>query len=195
MKAFIGLGNPGKKYQNSRHNLGNNVILSLFQDLKLNPRNHPKLSASIVKYQNNLLIISHTYMNDSGRSVQKILNYFKITPANLYIIHDDLDLGVGDYKIQFDRGPAGHNGIKSIIDHLNTQAFHRLRIGIDHPQDNTPPESYVLRPFTPTQKPIINQTIDKIIPEIKNLMVGSPTTSPSTVIRAHSSVGKTRQSH
>ncbi len=175
MKAFIGLGNPDKKYQNTRHNLGASVILNLTQDLKPNPKNHPKLSASIAKYRNpaSVLAIPTTYMNNSGISVQKILHYFKITPDNLYIIHDDLDVEVGDYKIQFDRGPAGHNGIKSIIDHLGTQAFHRIRIGINHPQDNTPPESYVLRPFTPTEKPIISQVIDKIIPEIKKLMACS----------------------
>ena len=176
MKAFIGLGNPDKKYSATRHNLGANVILSLSKDLGLDLRNHPKLSASIAKYKNppSILAIPNIYMNNSGQSVQKILNYFKIIPADLYVVHDDLDMGVGDYKIQFDRGPAGHNGIKSIIDHLGTTAFHRLRIGIDHPQDNTPAESYVLRPFTPTQKPIINQTIDKIIPEIKSLLITPP---------------------
>lgn len=181
MKAFIGLGNPDKKYQNTRHNLGANVILKLLapqrlgsKDLNHNLKNSPKLSANIVKYQDNILAIPNTYMNNSGQSVQKILNYFKIIPTNLYIIHDDLDLGVGDYKIQFDRGPAGHNGIKSIVDHLDTQAFHRFRIGIDHPLDNTPTETYVLRPFTPTQKPLIAKTVDKIIPEIKNLMTHPP---------------------
>jgi len=173
MKAFIGLGNPGRKFITTRHNLGANIILSLIQHLQLDLRNFPKLSASTIKHQNNILAIPSTYMNNSGQSVQKILNYFKIIPANLYIIHDDLDLGVGDYKIQFDRGPAGHNGIKSIIDYLGTQAFHRLRVGIDHPVDNKPTETYVLQSFTFTQRPIINQTIDKIIPEIKNLMVGS----------------------
>jgi len=172
MKAFIGLGNPGKKYSNTRHNLGAHVILNLVQDLKLTPKNHPKISASIARYKNppSILAVPTVYMNNSGISIQKILNYFKIIPDNLYIIHDDLDLGVGDYKIQFDRGPAGHNGITSIIDHLGTQTFHRIRIGIGHPQDTTPTESYVLQPFTSAEKPIINQTIDKIIPEIKKLM-------------------------
>ena len=172
MKAFIGLGNPDKKYQNSRHNLGANVILNLFGDLQLNPKSHPKLSAAIATHQNppSILATPTTYMNSSGQAVQKILHYFKIVPDHLYIIHDDLDLGVGDYKIQFDRGPAGHKGIKSIINHLGTQAFHRIRIGINHPQDSTPPESYVLRPFTPAEKRIISATIDKIIPKVKTLL-------------------------
>lgn len=175
MKAFIGLGNPDKKYQNSRHNLGASFILNLFENLKLNPKSHPQLSALIAKHKNppSILAIPTTYMNNSGISIQKILHYFKIKSEDLYIIHDDLDLGVGDYKIQFDRGPAGHKGIKSTINYLGTQAFHRIRIGIGHPKDNTPTESFVLRPFTPTEKPTITQTIDKIIPEIKKLMTCS----------------------
>ena len=172
MKAFIGLGNPGKKYSPTRHNLGSAVILNLFQDPRLTPRNHLKLSASIAKHKSPsaIMAIPTVYMNNSGISVQKILNYFKITPDNLYIIHDDLDLGVGDYKIQFDRGPAGHKGIASVINHLGTQAFHRIRIGIGHPQDNIPSETYVLQPFTPAEKKTISATIDKITPEIKKLL-------------------------
>jgi PTH1 family peptidyl-tRNA hydrolase len=163
MYALIGLGNPGKIYQNTRHNLGTNLISKLLGELSLPKSNKP------VKYRDWIIAIPTIYMNQSGLAVQKILSYYKIVPENLYVAHDDLDLKVGDYKIQFDRGPAGHNGIKSIIENLGTQAFNRIRIGIDHPSANIAVEDYVLKPFLSAEKSIINQTIDKILPEIKNL--------------------------
>lgn len=165
MKLFVGLGNPGTKYQSTRHNLGVNVILNLFQDLQ--PK--PKLSARIHKCTNRIYATPTTYMNESGLAVKKLVNFYKIDLKDLYIIHDDLDLPVGDYKIQFDRGPAGHNGVTSIIDQLGSQAFWRIRIGIGHPIDNVPVEDYVLMPFKPAEKKIISETIDKISTEIKNL--------------------------
>lgn len=167
MKLIIGLGNPEKKYQNTRHNLGQNIILKLIENQKLILKNYPKLGAKIIK-DKALLAISTEYMNNSGITVQKILNFYKISPQDLYVVHDDLDLPVGEYRIQFDRGPAGHNGIQSIIDHLGTQAFHRIRVGIGHPKvafdakNNIPVEDYVLLPFTKEEKTII----DNLIPEV-----------------------------
>ena len=105
-------------------------------------------------------------MNNSGVSVKKVADYYKIPPENIYLIHDDLDLGVGEWKLQFNRGPAGHNGVISTIEHLGTQAFWRIRIGIDHPQNGEAAfdavEDYVLRPFTKEEKVIIAETTDKI---------------------------------
>lgn len=146
MKLIIGLGNPGKKYQNSRHNIGHMVI-----DRLPNQKN---------------ILKTDCYMNESGIFVQKQVHFYKIDPTDLYIIHDDLDLPVGEYRVQFDRGPAGHHGVESIIQHLGTQAFWRIRIGIGHPTDNTSVEDYVLRTFTPEEKVLISQTIDKITKDL-----------------------------
>lgn len=169
MKLFVGLGNPEPKYQTTRHNLGSRVILS---ETLVEPKNlvsKPKLSARVHKRTDRIYAIPTAYMNESGLAVKKLVNFYKINLNDLYIIHDDLDLPVGDYKIQFDRGPAGHNGIKSIIDQLGSQAFWRVRIGIGHPTDNIPVEDYVLMPFLPEEKKIITETIDKIITEIKKI--------------------------
>ena len=121
-------------------------------------------------------------MNNSGVSVQKIANFYKIEPQDIYLIHDDLDLPVGGWKLQFDRGPAGHNGVISTIEQLGTQAFWRYRVGIGHPRldddssedgptNNIPVENYVLQPFTAEEKQKIKTVIDKITQEIINDLI------------------------
>lgn len=146
MKLYVGLGNPDHKYQMTRHNVGHMVIDRL-----------PK--------QKNYLK-TDTYMNESGIYVQKQVHFYKIELSDLYIIHDDLDLPVGEYRIQIDRGPAGHHGVESVIKHVGSQAFNRIRIGIGKPQNNMPTEDYVLQPFSKDEKVLIDQTIDKITKEI-----------------------------
>lgn len=149
---FIGLGNPGKIYQNTRHSIGQTIINRLGDSP-----------------QNSLFLKTDQYMNNSGIFVQKTVNFYKITPDHLYIIHDDLDLGVGEWRLQFDRGPAGHHGVESIIQHLNTQAFWRFRVGIGR-SENIPVEDYVLKPFLPAEKVLIEEVIDKIVVEIKKIL-------------------------
>ncbi|KKR67335.1 MAG: Peptidyl-tRNA hydrolase [Microgenomates group bacterium GW2011_GWA2_40_6] len=173
MKLFFGLGNPDTKYQNSRHNVGQMVIQKLITNYELRITNSPKLLSQIAK-DNNIFAISTEYMNISGISVAKVASYFKIPPADIYLIHDDLDLGVGEWKLQFDRGPAGHNGVISTIENLGTQAFWRIRIGINHPIDSTPVEDYVLQPFTKEEKVIITDTIDKITGTVIPDLIGNP---------------------
>ena len=165
MKLFVGLGNPDQKYQKTRHNLGAMVIDEIVRaDRCVRPsKNYPKLDAKIAKVGNNLYAILNTYMNCSGPSVQKILNFFKIDPKDLYVIHDDLDLAVGEWKEQFDRGPAGHNGVISIIESLGTQKFNRIRIGIGKPINNIPTEDYVLQSFLPNERAIIDNVIKEIL--------------------------------
>lgn len=167
MKLYFGLGNPDKKYQNTRHNLGQMVINEFVRaDRCVRPvhfENFPKLKAKIFRDGDNFYAISTDYMNLSGVTAHNILNYFKIDPKDLYVIHDDLDLGVGEWKAQFDRGPAGHNGVISIIENIGTQAFNRIRIGIGKPTNNIPVEDYVLQSFSPQERDIIDNIIKEII--------------------------------
>lgn len=175
MKLIIGLGNPDKKYQNTRHNLGSNIIKQYIETFyKTSLQLKKNLDAQIYEIgqgsSKTIFAIPTEYMNNSGLSVQKISNFHKISPSNIYIIHDDLDLLVGEYRLQFDRGPAGHNGIKSIIENLGTQQFHRLRIGISKPQDNIPIEDYVLQSFSKEESDIINSINPKIFEEISKII-------------------------
>jgi peptidyl-tRNA hydrolase, PTH1 family len=174
MKLIIGLGNPDKKYQNTRHNLGQKIIIDYVNKFyKTSLKKKTNLSSKIYETGQGtnkiIFAIPTEYMNNSGLTVQKIANFYKITPQNIYIVHDDLDLSVGEYKIQFDRGPAGHNGIKSIIENLNTQQFNRIRIGIDKPQNNIPTEDYVLKPFLKEEKDKIENITTEIFSEITQL--------------------------
>jgi len=175
MKLIFGLGNPGKQYQNTRHNLGQKIILQYVRAYCHTPL-QPKKSLDAEVFEmgqgSNKIIfaISTDYMNNSGIPVQKISQFYKINPSDIYILHDDLDLEVGNYRIQFDRGPAGHNGIKSIIENLGTQAFHRIRIGIGKPVNNIPVEDYVLQPFSKSELDIINTTTPIIFEEISKII-------------------------
>lgn len=163
MKLFFGLGNPGKKYQSSRHNLGQKILLQFAQKNSLVLSEKNKLKSRVGEWSKNIFAHSNGFMNESGNPLNLVSRFYKISPKNIYVIHDDLDLPVGEWRLQFDRGPAGHNGIKSIIENLGSQTFWRLRIGIGHPQNpNISVEDYVLQPFTATEKKLI----DKVTPEI-----------------------------
>lgn len=173
MKLFFGLGNPGKEYENTRHNLGQMVIKNFAKKNSFSLSLKNKLQSEVGESSQNIFAISTEYMNISGSSVQKVAAFYKISPENIYLIHDDLDLPVGEWKLQFDRGPAGHNGVKSTIENLGTQAFWRIRIGTGHPSEFIPVEDYVLKPFTNDEKVLISQTIDKISEEISLLISNS----------------------
>ncbi len=174
MKLIIGLGNPDKKYQNTRHNLGQKIIIDYVRAIHESPlQEKSNLLAQIYEIgqgaNKNIFAISTDYMNNSGLTVQKIAQFYKISPQNIYVIHDDLDLSVGEYKIQFDRGPAGHNGIKSIIENLGTQQFNRIRVGIGKPATNILVEDYVLQSFSKEELVIINKIIPEIFKKIDDL--------------------------
>lgn len=158
MKLIVGLGNPGKEYENTRHNVG-----FLFID---------KLSTE-VDSQKNILLKPQTFMNNSGMAVRTKIDFYKLSPADLIVIHDDKDLLLGEYKIQKDRGAAGHNGVQSIIDHLGTRDFMRVRIGIAHEDKQTMGDTadFVLNKFTKEEKEVLNKTVDKAIEEVKKILL------------------------
>ncbi len=142
MKVIVGLGNPGEKYAKTRHNLGFHVLDQLLEKLEPHDKtfwddNH-QLKAHIkkikIKEEEILLVKPATFMNNSGFAVTKVLNYFKVKPENLYLIHDELDLPFGKIRVRFGGGAGGHHGVESILEQLKTDKFLRIRLGIG--QDN-----------------------------------------------------------
>lgn len=146
MKLLVGLGNPGDKYTNTLHNIGFKVTDTFAQKNEATWQNF-SADSKIIKLSNfdAILLQPQTFMNESGKSVAEICTFYKISAADIWVIHDDLDLVAGDIKISFDSSSAGHKGVQSIIDTLSTQAFWRFRLGIGRPTDNITPESYVLK--------------------------------------------------
>jgi PTH1 family peptidyl-tRNA hydrolase len=134
MKLIIGLGNPGLKYQKTWHNLGFIAIDKLRVDLKLPEfKENKKLKAFTAEGQleNDKIILAkpETYMNESGRTAELIRNYYKMNLEDIIVIHDDVDLELGKIRIVKNSSAGGHNGIKSIIEYLNSQDFIRIKIG------------------------------------------------------------------
>lgn len=143
MKLIVGLGNPGEKYENTRHNIGFMALDKLKQQLA--PDNswekEHKHEAMVIKtsYKNIPLLLAKplTFMNDSGRAVSALSRMHKIAHHDIIVMHDDLDLPLSTIKVKKDGGSAGHNGIKSIIEHLVTDNFLRVRLGIGRPETVT----------------------------------------------------------
>ena len=137
-KIFIGLGNPGEKYKGSRHNVGYHFLGLLAEEymasaFKSESKLFGKLSKASFKGKKVLLFKSSKYMNESGESIRRFIEYYNLSLEEICIIHDDLDLDCGIAKIKFDGGHGGHNGLRNII-HLCGSRFLRIRIGIGHPQ-------------------------------------------------------------
>lgn len=138
MKLIIGLGNPGEKYLRTRHNIGFMVLDHLLKDLttleKSVWQNDAKSKAEIAKINEAILAKPQTFMNMCGWPARKLSDYFHIDPADIWVVHDDLDLPLGKIKIRKGGGTAGHHGLESIVEHLGTVDFVRFRLGVGRPQ-------------------------------------------------------------
>ncbi len=132
MKLIVGLGNPGKEYENTRHNVGFMVLDSFLTDFTLEKKFQALLKTCNIEGEKCLFVKPLTYMNESGLSVGKIAKYYNILPEDILVIQDDMDLPFGRHKIKINSSAGGHNGIKSIIHALGTDSFARLKIGIAH---------------------------------------------------------------
>lgn len=153
MKLIVGLGNPGKEYENTRHNIGFMVIDKLLDEVKY--KNKFEALYYIDNSNNVIFIKPQTYMNLSGLSVKKFVNYYNIKMEDIMVIQDDLDLNFGNYKFKFDSSSGGHNGIKSIIENLNSKAFFRMKIGILN-QNKKEAKDFVLSKFSSSEISSIN---------------------------------------
>ncbi len=175
MKLIVGLGNPGKEYELTRHNAGWLALAKFAEIENLTSKKSSKLQAEIFDYKvgRNKVVLAkpQTFMNNSGISVQIMMNFYRLTSKDIVVIHDDKDIPVGEIRVQSNRGPAGHNGIKSIIEHIGTQDFTRIRIGVG-PADKEKIEvisDFVLNKFTKDEFKILQPTFVNVATEIKRL--------------------------
>ncbi|MBS4534680.1 aminoacyl-tRNA hydrolase [Clostridium sp. D2Q-14] len=162
MYAVIGLGNPGKKYNGTRHNVGFDVIdyLSQRNNVKMTKLKHQSVYGEFnINGEKVILVKPQTYMNNSGISVRSIVDYYKIDIEDVIIIYDDIDIDVGVLRIRKKGSAGSHNGMKSIIYHLQRDDFPRIRIGIGRPQENEDLVDYVLKKFSKDDREEIDDTI------------------------------------
>lgn len=157
MKLIIGLGNPREKYKNNRHNVGYMLVD------KLKTLNSKQI----------LIFKSTNFMNNSGEFVKKLVDQYRPDLANLWIIHDDLDIALGSYKIQFGKGPKDHNGLNDIYSKLGSQDFWHVRVGIENRIMNNElkikGEDYVLENFTEEERKILDKVISKVCKKLATL--------------------------
>jgi PTH1 family peptidyl-tRNA hydrolase len=173
MYLIVGLGNPGKKYEQTRHNIGFMAVDAILNSYGSNDKPKKKFNSVIYELQleNKKVIIAkpETYMNNSGDALIQIVNFFKIKTENILILHDELDLPFGSIRLKVGGGIAGHNGLKSILSHLDN-TFLRLRLGIDHPGDRRLVSNYVLGNFNNSEMDSLNTLFDYIATNIINII-------------------------
>ena len=166
----VGLGNPGREYALTRHNVGFQIVTRLAQQ-----HGH-----SFARLQNEALVATgriadvrvvlakpQTWMNESGRAVGPLVRFYKVEPARLLVIYDDLDLAAGTLRLRSEGGSSGHKGMRSIIERLGTQAFPRLRVGIGRPPGRMDPADYVLQPFARDEELLMDSVRDRAVKAIE----------------------------
>ncbi|MBN2677805.1 MAG: aminoacyl-tRNA hydrolase [Anaerolineaceae bacterium] len=161
---FIGLGNPGRDYRYTRHNIGFICIdkLSEILNIKINRVKNKTLYGDGLSNTNKVIIAKpQTYMNLSGKAVTSLVQYYKVPLNQVLIIHDDIDLPLGTIRIRPSGSSGGQKGINSVIQMLGTDQFPRMRIGIDRPPGKMNPETYVLQRFTEKEAEILDEIIDR----------------------------------
>lgn len=173
MKIIIGLGNPGAEYQNTRHNAGFMLADFIkekygFPDFVFNKKFNADVTEEKIEGKKIILLKPQTFMNNSGEAVIKAARFFKVTPADTIVVHDDKDIETGKYKIHAGHGAAGHHGVESIINHLNTKDFLRVRLGIA-PKNNglmTDTADFVLKKMNQTEKEALLAAISEAMGKI-----------------------------
>lgn len=165
MKLIVGLGNPDKEYDKTRHNVGFMVIDNYLGSVNWSNKFNALYCEKVINGEKIIFVKPLTYMNNSGNAVGEFVRYFNIDNKDILVIQDDLDLNVGDYKLKMHSSSGGHNGIKSIIASLGNQDFPRLKVGIGSVKKNEVID-YVLGKFSKSELEVLNElfnTFDKII--------------------------------
>ncbi len=164
MNLIVGLGNPGKQYETTRHNIGFMALDFLAKELELEWTEHKKTKSLMAKSHNVILLKPQTFMNLSGESVVATLNFFKLDKSSMIVVHDDIDVDLGNLKTTASSRAAGNNGVQSIINSLGSQDFFRIRIGVrTKEREIIPAEKFVLEKFKKDELEIIKS----LFPEIK----------------------------
>ena len=172
MQLIVGLGNPGEKYQYTRHNIGYMAIeniISAQQDYKIKKKFNSVIYETMLDKNRIILVKPETYMNNSGDAVFQIANFYKIDSKNIFILHDELDIPFGKIRIKSGGGNAGHNGLKSISNKIDNN-YIRVRLGIGHPGNKEGVNSHVMGNFTGSEKEKLNQILNYLTNSMNEIL-------------------------
>ena len=170
MKIIAGLGNPGNEYKNTRHNVGFMFLDALCDSWKISnwrEKDNGLIAETFYENEKIILIKPLTFMNESGRAIAPVLNFYKLDASDLIVVHDDMDIPVGTIRIRKKGSSAGHKGINSILSCLGDENFTRFRIGIGRPKENFTVINHVLSNFSDEEREKINEAIKSLIPAIE----------------------------
>jgi PTH1 family peptidyl-tRNA hydrolase len=174
IKLIVGLANPGAEYANTRHNAGAWLVSTLADQHEATLKVEKKLKAEIAQItlegQACRLMVPTTYMNLSGLPLAAVANFYQLSPEEILVVHDELDLPAGVARLKFSGGHGGHNGLRDIFEKLGSQEFYRIRIGIGKPTDNRATIDYVLHAPSKSERVLIDQSIEKAIGILPLLM-------------------------
>ncbi|MGL4767391.1 MAG: aminoacyl-tRNA hydrolase [Formosimonas sp.] len=175
-KLIVGLGNPGAEYENTRHNAGCWLLEQIARQYNARLSPESKFSGLAARAGEIWLLQPMTYMNRSGQAIAALAHFYKIAPADILVLHDELDIPCGTAKLKLGGSTGGHNGLKDTQAKLGTPDFWRLRIGIDHPRNSSTPQQavadYVLKPPKTNERQAIDQAIDKAHASLNDWLKG-----------------------
>lgn len=176
MRLIIGLGNPGARYEGSRHNVGAEVVerLCLLSDVSLKRARRP-IRADVAEFHVDSMRVAagvpRTYMNESGQAVAPLARYYRVPPEDLLVIHDDIDLPFSKMRVQLGRGAGGNQGVASIIRSFRTSDFWRLKVGVGRPPGRMDPADFVLERFTTVERSEIDVTVARAVDVVETFIV------------------------
>lgn len=177
LKVIVGLGNPGSKYTETRHNAGFWFIEELAREYSASFRQEKKFHGEVAKIslagEDIWLLKPETFMNRSGLAVQSLMSFYRISADQLLVAHDEIDLPPGTAKLKTGGGHGGHNGLRDIINQLGTKDFHRLRIGVGHPGSKDQVVDYVLHNASRDDRILIDRDIDDAVQVMPDLAAGA----------------------
>ena len=170
---IVGLGNPGREYAHNRHNLGFDCVEILAEKygISLDKQQHKaRLGTGPVSGRHAILVKPQTYVNNSGEAVGPVARYYKVSPRDVLVIYDDLDLPQGTIRVRPSGSSGGHNGIRSIIEHLGTEGFPRIRVGIGRPPGRMEPKDYVLQDFGPAEREVMAEVFERVVGAVETFI-------------------------
>ncbi len=177
MKIIVGLGNPGRKYERTRHNAGFMAVDGVAENLRVavsQEKHHALIGKARLDSEAVVLVKPLTYMNESGRAVQAILADTYAAVSDLIVIHDELDLGFGSVRVKTGGGHGGHNGLRSIIEQVGSPDFIRVRIGVGRPAPGMDAADYVLSPFAGDERQAVAGVMERAAAAIRAIVTEGP---------------------